>query len=491
MKKKILLIILPVIILLVGIIGGGYYIVNNEINIDTIYSGIKVDELDVGGMTKKEAYDLLVSEREDKIQEQSMVLQYKDKEYNISLNKLGVKYDYDRAIKEAYEKGRNGKIHQRYKTIKDIEKNGMDIPLEYDISSIKVEDVIDEIGQDIDIEPKDAKIRITGGNIEISEEQIGQKVNKESLSKAIINNIYDLKNIEVPIDMAKPRYTKDYYKRINGIIGEYKTTFVNSSESRANNIRLSSKGLDGKILHPGESMSYNEVLGPITKGRGYKDAPVIINGSLVPGVGGGICQTSTTLYNALLLADMTITERSPHSIPINYVPKGTDAAVAEGYKDLKFRNDHDFPVYINAKVVGRSVYFQIYGDRKSKDYIVRIESKIVETIKHKIKENLDPKAKPGSRELIQDGRDGYKTKTYKYKIKNGKIIETKQISSDYYRERDAIYKIGPRVSTKPKPEPKPTKPTKPTKPEQPEKPVEPKEPEDNSGSQNNKDTDND
>ncbi len=179
------------------------------------------------------------------------------------------------------------------------------------------------------------------------------------------------------------------------------------------------------------------------------EAPVIIAGDLTPGIGGGVCQTSTTLYNALLLADMKILERSPHSIAPAYVPKGQDAAVATGYLDLVFRNDYDFPVYTLSKVVGDRLYFYIYGDTRKKNYTVKIEPEILEKIDYNITETLDETVAPGERKLVQDGRTGYKVKTYKTIIRDGKIINKTPITSDYYRERNYIYKVGPPATSTP------------------------------------------
>src|SRR5699024_6884105 len=196
------------------------------------------------------------------------------------------------------------------------------------------------------------------------------------LSKLIEENIFELEDIEIPVDKVEPKYTKKHYERINGIIGEYSTAYANSPAGRKHNIRLSTEQFNGKLLNPGDTLSYNQTVGTISKNTGYQEASVIMDGDFQTGVGGGICQTSTTLYNALLLADLTIVERSPHSIPIGYVNKGMDAAVAEGWKDLKFRNDFDFPVYLSAKTSGDQVYFYVYGDKNAKDYQIKIESKL-------------------------------------------------------------------------------------------------------------------
>ncbi|MDG2764784.1 VanW family protein, partial [Vibrio parahaemolyticus] len=195
----------------------------------------------------------------------------------------------------------------------------------------------------------------------------------------IENNIPNLEDIYVPYIEIKPNVSKELYMRINGLLAHFSTSFETSENGRINNVVLSANSFKGMIVLPGEVVSYNNTTGPRSPQNGYKDAPVIINGELTPGIGGGVCQTSTTLYNALLLADLEILERHPHSIPPAYVPKGTDAAVAGTYYDLVFRNNYDFPIYIDTKIIGKTVHFYIYGDVKSRDYEIKIATEILES----------------------------------------------------------------------------------------------------------------
>ncbi|HLR21526.1 MAG TPA: VanW family protein [Tissierellaceae bacterium] len=360
MKKKILLIL---ILLIIG--GGGfwvYHVYDTEINIDTIYSGIKIEEFNVGEMVKEEALDYIKESRTKEINEKFMKLEYKDNTYDIGLKDIGYRYDYEAAVDKAYQLGREGKVFERYKKIKDLEENSETISLESKYDHSKIEDITSEIADELYLDSKDAVFHFNNGNMNVEKERVGRKVDDEKLVKLIESNIKGLEDIEIPVDKIKPKYTEEYYLKINGIISQFSTKFKNSSPGRKKNIELSAKEFNGVLLHSGETLSYNKTTGPINKEVGYKEAPVIIDGEYTPGVGGGICQTSTTLYNAALLADLTIVERHPHSIPPNYIEKGKDAAVAGDYLDLKFKNDYDFPVYIKSKVKNDEVYLYIYGD---------------------------------------------------------------------------------------------------------------------------------
>ncbi len=439
-KKKVFLVLFT--ILFVAIISLGVVGYSKVLNTDLIYQGVKVDGLDISFMTKEEALKFIKEKKEAELDGKGMTLNYYDQLYNVGLKELGFHYDYNKAIDEAYSIGREGSIVKRIKDIIKVRQEGINIELDSNYNREKVNQLVDRIAEDIDIAAKDAEFHFNNGNIKVTAEVVGKVVDKEELTKLINDNIHTLEDIEIPVEHIIPKVTKDLLSRINGVIGEFSTSFKGSSKSRIENIRLSSQAIKGTLLMPGESMSFNETTGPREKKYGYQEAIVIIAGEFTPDVGGGVCQTSTTLYNALLLADVTILERSPHSIPSTYVNLGQDAAVAYGFLDLKFRNDFDFPIYIDSKIIGDRLYFYIYGDKNAKDYTVKIEPQVVEVIQAKEETILDKNLKPGEKVLVQQGRTGYRVYTYKSIIKNGKTVSRELITKDYYKPRNFIYKIG-------------------------------------------------
>lgn len=453
MKKRNVLFISIAIIILAASAGGAYYLYEDLVNIDTIYDGIYIGEYNVGGMTEQEAVKYIKTEKMAELSEKSMTLNYGDKDYKLSLEDLGFSYDYDGAAKLAFAKGRKdqGPI-SRYREIKNLSKENWQVNLESSYSESKIKDQVENIAEEMDQDPIDATFSFDNGNFSVTEDQPGLKVIKEELVKTIEGNMEELKDIDIPLEELNPKFTREYYGKINGVLGEYSTSFKGSSAGRVENIRLSARSFNNLVVHPGEEISYNEITGPKNSSNGYREAPVIFDGELVPGLGGGVCQTSTTLYNTLLLADLTITERSPHSLPPTYVSLGRDAAVASGYLDLKFKNTFDYPIYMTSKLVGNRVYFYVYGDASSRDYTVRISEEITEFKPFTTKEILDETMEAGTEKIEQQGRNGYKSKTYKSIIKDGKVISSKQINSDYYRERQHIVKHGIKIPEKLDPE---------------------------------------
>lgn len=440
-NKKILLFI--TIVLLIIILGLGIYGYFKVLKSDLFYEGITIEEYDISFMTKGEALEFIKDKREPEIEESSMKLNYEDKEYDVGLRELGFFYDYEDAIDKLYSIGREGNIFKRIKDIINAKRNGVGITLDSDYDEKATKKIIENIAEEIDRKPKNAEFKLNGGNFQVTNEVIGRVVKKDDLGDLIGKNIYDLKPIEIPVEEEIPKKTKELLGRINGAIGEFSTSFATSSADRKENIRISANAIKNRgVIMPGETVSFNETTGPRERSAGYKEASVILEGELVPGVGGGVCQTSTTLYNALLSADLTIVARSAHSIPSTYVKLGQDAAVAYGQLDLKFKNDFDFPIYIDSGASNTNVYFRIYGDKNVKNYTVRIDSQTTETIAANVKNISDSNLHSGKKEVVQQGRKGYRVNTYKSIIRNGKVESKGLITTDYYKPKEFIYKVG-------------------------------------------------
>ena len=443
-KAKFFILYIVIICILLGV---GFYGIFSVLNKETIYEGIKIDKFNVSDMSREEALSLLKGNLEDELSGKQMKLTYKDFAYDVGIKELGYHYSYEEALDEAYNIGREGNVINRIKTIMNTRKYGKTIELKsaYDIKLIN--DLAMQISDEINLESKEAQFNFNGGKMSVTEDVVGRSVDTELLKKLIEENITVLGNIQIPVEEIQPVMTKSQLSRINGVIGQFSTSFKTSSSDRKENIRVSAKALNGKLVLPGETFSFNDTTGSRTVAKGYKEANIIVKGEFIPGVGGGVCQMSTTLYNALIRADLTIVQRSPHSIPSTYVPYGQDAAVSYGHLDLKFRNDFDFPIYIHTRTNNDQVFVYIYGDVNTKNYTVKLDSEIVETIKPKEEIIEDSTLNPGERVVHQSGRTGYKVKTYKSIVKNGKVVKKSLLNSDFYKPRNYIYKVGPDLPT--------------------------------------------
>ncbi len=217
---------------------------------------------------------------------------------------------------------------------------------------------------------------------------------------------------------------------------QFYTTYSSSNEERKNNIFLASKSLNNTFVDVGGEFSFNKTVGERTVKRGYKVAKIIFNGNFIEGVGGGVCQVSTTLYNAVLLAGLTITEYHPHSLAVSYVAPSFDAMVNSGSADLRFVNNTDNPIIIKTIANGETLTVQIYGE-KNNFTIERVSEKIEEIPFPNDKIILDEKGEYpnlflGERKYIVYPKKGLKSKGYLIIKTNGKIIEKRKIRDDKY-----------------------------------------------------------
>ena len=225
-------------------------------------------------------------------------------------------------------------------------------------------------------------------------------------------------------------------------LGNFTTRYDASNKNRSNNIYLASEKINGTIIMPGETFSYNQVVGKRTIDAGYKEAGAYAGGKVIQEIGGGICQVSSTLYNAVLYADLEIVERSNHYFETSYVTAGRDATVSWGTVDFKFKNNRTYPIKIEAVAKNGINKISILGIKEEKEYEIVIQSKVTSIIEQEIKYENDYSIPYGEEEVEQQGHNGCTSKTYIIKKLNGATVSTEEITSDYYHALDKIIKKG-------------------------------------------------
>lgn len=228
------------------------------------------------------------------------------------------------------------------------------------INTKKFTDFLDYLSKQLYEEPRDAKIGQSG---EIIKEIVGVKLNEEKFTKLFYSKFFGKDNyLEVPIVRLYPRVDSELLSTIRAKkIGQYVTYFNSSNKERSTNIALSAAAIDGYVLFQNETFSFNKVVGKRTAERGYQPAPEIIKGELIEGIGGGICQTSSTLFNAVDQAGVQIVNRYSHSKRVGYVPPGRDATVSWYGPDFKFKNTYNQPILIRAKVHYGTIAVSVYS----------------------------------------------------------------------------------------------------------------------------------
>ncbi|MDE2125552.1 MAG: VanW family protein [Armatimonadetes bacterium] len=269
-------------------------------------------------------------------------------------------------------------------------------------------------------------------------------------------------HIGVVMAMVKTRPTLQTsdLKLIDGLLGRYTTRYGGSSPNRKSNIALAARHINGTTLAPGQIFSYNNVVGPRIEQDGFKTAPVIIKGELVPGMGGGVCQVSSTLYNAVLLADLKVVRRAHHAFPVHYLPPGRDATVAWGSIDFRFANSMATPICIFASAWHNRLTFSIYGKKQAgRDVDIELADRSVQPVA--VERVKDPALPPGRVVVKDKGHPSIHVTVYRVTRENGEVVSRQLISRDHYRMFPRILLVG----SAPAPQPHPALPQ--TPPQQP------------------------
>lgn len=338
-----------------------------------IYEGITVEGIDVSGTNLESAQELLRQEFGHELSRE-ITINYGDKSYTYILEDLGYDINFEQTAKEALKIGREGSEEERLEIIDNLANNPVDIELVTSLDESKIDNATAEIREDINVSPvtpeysfdfeTEQVVAINGENgLELNEVAL-----KESIKAAVNDGV---ENIEAPVDeIMVAEDAQANAARINGIIGDAESTFNAGFWPRAENVRVSNRYLDGVVVGPGETWSFNDEIGQTTYEKGYQEAVVINeNNEQVPGMGGGVCQTSTALYHALIEAEVQIVNRVPHTQIMPYSPPGLDAAIEYGSAELAFRNDYDFPVLIRAYDDGAGwIRLEIWGDTNVKSH---------------------------------------------------------------------------------------------------------------------------
>jgi hypothetical protein len=229
-------------------------------------------------------------------------------------------------------------------------------------------------------------------------------------------------------------------------ISEFTTTLLQNSEGRLHNVRSTAAAIHDLLMKPGDVFDYAVYIAQTEAKFGFKEAPVILNGKLVPGIGGGICQVSSTLYNAVLRAGLSIVERRNHSLPVSYVPLGQDATFAAGQINFQFRNSTDKYLLIRTLADDRQMTVKLFGYMPP-DITYSIESTTIRTLQPEVKYVANPSLPLGKQRPVTEGKLGYVVDTFRYKKQNGQLVGQERISQDTYAAQPTVIAIHPSTDT--------------------------------------------
>lgn len=317
--------------------------------------------------------------------------------------------------------------------IASIEKEEYDVLLTLETKN-PPEPSVKSLYDEIYIKPQDATYEIANGKMTITPEQDGREIDKAE-AEANIEAIKAGNTVTLKVITLKPEVTESSINAqlFGTVLGKFATSYATSSKNRSDNVELAASRINGIILMPDEEFSYNKTVGQRTAANGFKEAPVFENGETVQGMGGGVCQVSSTLYSAVLYADLKVLERQSHSLTVSYVPKGQDATVAYGSIDFKFKNDTKNPIKITAKTGGKSLEISIWGAKPEKEKKVEIINTVTETKSPTVEEVTEPSMKLGERKVVSNGKTGYTVATVRKVYENGKEVKSEKMPVSKYK----------------------------------------------------------
>ena len=417
-------------------LGFGYIQINNN----KIAKNTYIKDVNVSNLNKKEAREKIL--KECKIEK--ITLTYNDRKWDIDPEDIDINYDIDKTIENAYNVNRNSNILKNIvSTLKSNFGVKNDINLVVDCDEAKATSTLENISKDINVKMENAKLNVTNNNINIIEEKAGIEVDIKTTLTNLKKSLQDgVVEESLVVTKVEPEIKTEDLKDVNTLLGSYQTVLSDVSPGRVENIKIATTRTSNVLLMPGEEYSYNKYTGLRTVKNGYKNATVILSGEPAQGVGGGVCQVSTTLYNAVLYAGLDIVKVYNHSIPSSYVDKGRDAVVSDNGLDFVFKNNYDQPIYIQNYYYNGVVTCQIYGSNKNKKNI-KISTNIDKITKASTKEEKDPTLEKGKEKIIERGRDSYTVSTYRiYYDKNGKEEKREKVATSFYPSKQQVVAIG-------------------------------------------------
>ena len=413
-----------------------------------ILSGVMIDGIDVSGMTYMEACEKVNAYLND-LALRNIVLQSVDgKSSTYRACDFGMAFDNREIIKEALHYGKSGNIIAQYKNISDLKHNKKVFNVSLSFDRDKVIDAVALQGTLYNVDAVNATISRKSGQFEITEGQTGLTVNVNSSVNEVMNKLasWNKKDsvINLVVDISQPAGTKESLSQVKDLLGTYTTSFSTSSADRSGNVRNGCKHINGTILMPGEQFSAYETVSPFTEQNGYFMAGSYMNGMVVDSLGGGICQVSSTLYNAVIRAELQVDERSPHSLIVTYVDLSSDAAIAGTYKDFKFTNSTDSPIYIEGYTTDeKKITFNIFGhETRPENRKISFESVETSKTEPEVEKIIADPSQPVGFISTQSAHIGYTGELWKIVTVDGKETERIKINRSTYNPSPRTATVG-------------------------------------------------
>ncbi len=443
---KMALVVAVIVIIIIGIIR-----FTSQPNV--FLNGVYVNGISLGGYSYEEGYKQVNEMADERLNKNAITLTYEDKSWTLTPSMVGASMDVDSQLALAWNFGHTGNFFQKRSQQSYLKDHTVEFNSELKYDETLLDQYVATIKSEIDIAPVDATVTVEKDEtLKVSDSADGQVLDgdalKQALSKVIVEG--STPQIQLVAQVVKPNISASDLKNDTQLIAQCITSTKTSSKSRTSNIRRALSKFNGFVVHPNETISFNKVVGKRTIENGFKEAPEFAGTTVQQGIGGGVCQASTTLYNALLRAGMTVETRYQHTMRVSYIPPSLDATVSESGKDLVFTNDRDSTIYIYTSVDSEKVQVKIFG--QPTEYRIELESEIIQDniASTTIKKKKDTTGKyayyTDEMVLISEGKLGAKSRAYicYYDRKTGELAGDKRVElhTDYYFPSAPVYWVG-------------------------------------------------
>lgn len=405
-------------------------------------TGVYIEDIDVSGMTAEEVQSA-VEDYLAKMQATTVVLRAaQGNEVEVTVGDFGMEWSNTEIVEEALSLGTTGNPIAKYKEIKDLETNGVVYKLEYSFDDALVSQIIQEKCLEFDQHAQNATMERVNGEFVIYDEVVGAVVDEEASVEAIKTALASSDNmtedgfvIDLVAKVEEPVGTAEDLRAVKDLLGSFTTSYSSSGSSRSANVANGAALINGSVIYPGEEFSFYDNVKPFTYDNGYYMAGSYLSGMVVDSMGGGICQVSTTLYNAVLMAELEVTERHNHSMIVTYTQVSGDAAISESAgKDFRFVNNTDYPIYIEG-ITGddKKITFNIYGvETRDANRTIAYENVILQVIQPDYEKIIADASQGVGYVKVQSAHVGYKAQLWKVVYEDGVEVSREQVNSSSY-----------------------------------------------------------
>ena len=443
-KPALVALVIVIICLCIAVFAIG---LQPEENADKIYTKIYIHSVPVGGLTATEAEAVLMERFQLGLESQTIkFLLNNETVAEFSFTQFGAEYDFTNLVQEALDYSQLRNLPRRIGRMFGFSYK-IDAPIGLKIEPQRVEGIFNGLLRKVGVAAQNASFAMEDGNIVVSAESTGRGIEVQALALATEEVLRSFQSgvVELVLHEVLPEYTVADFNFPVSVLGSFRTKYTGGeTDPRVYNVRLASDRINNQVLHPGQTFSAGTLIAAHKPNSGYKSAIVLVRGEPVEDIGGGVCQVVSTLYNAVLAAELPVIQRHNHSAPVSYVESGFDATVAGDYFDLKFQNNSGRPILVVSQMKNGELIITIHGyETRPPGRSIRFSANRVKvTQPEPYREVVDRDVPLGERYIVLESQLGYHIELLKHVYIDGSEVEVVKINTSIYKPLQGVIAIG-------------------------------------------------